>query len=156
MQNVISAFPVLCYCVALVLGFLDISQPFGSAGLSPLLQWMLSLGLGLPSLWAALSHAAFSERVAASIGWAPSPFQKEIAGANLGIGLGAVAASTLGAPAAWAMTIMAAGFLWSAAAVHVSDMVRRKNFAINNAGPIFWWDMLTPLTLFILLVLRTA
>ena len=86
-----------------------------------------------------------------SIGWAPSPFQKEIAGANLGIGLGAVAASMLGAPAAWAMTIMAAGFLWSAAAVHVSDMVRRKNFAINNAGPIFWWDILTPLTLFILL-----
>jgi hypothetical protein len=156
MQNLISAFPALCYCVALVLGFLDICQPFGSAELTPLLQWMLSLGLGLPSLWAALSHAAFSDRVAQSIGWAPSPFQKEIAGANLGIGLGAVAASVLGVPAAWAMTFMAAGFLWSAAAVHVTDMVRRKNFAINNAGPIFWWDILTPLTLFILLLLRAA
>jgi len=156
MQNLISAFPVLCYCVALVFGFLDIGQPFGSPQLSPLLQWMLSLGLGLPSLWAALSHAVFSDRVAQSIGWAPSPFQKEIAGANLGIGLGAIAASGLGAPAAWAMTVMAAGFLWSAAAVHVSDMVRRKNFAINNAGPIFWWDILTPLTLFILLLLRAA
>ncbi len=156
MQNLISAFPVLCYCVAFVFGFLDIGQPFGNAELGPLLQWMLTLGLGLPSLWAALSHAVFSERVAASIGWAPSPFQKEIAGANLGIGLGAVAASALGAPAAWAMTVMAAGFLWSAAAVHVADMVRRKNFAINNAGPIFWWDILTPLTLFILLLLRAA
>jgi hypothetical protein len=156
MQNLISAFPVLCYCVALVLGFLDIGQPFGDAELNPLLQWMLSLGLGLPSLWAALSHAVFSNRVAQSIGWAPSPFQKEIAGANLGIGLGAIAASGLGAPAVWAMTVMAAGFLWSAAAVHVSDMVRRKNFAINNAGPIFWWDILTPLTLFVLLLLRAA
>jgi hypothetical protein len=156
MQNLISAFPVLCYCVAFVFGFLDIGQPFGNAELGPLLQWMLTLGLGLPSLWAALSHAVFSERVAASIGWAPSPFQKEIAGANLGIGLGAVAASALGAPGAWAMTVMAAGFLWSAAAVHVADMVRRKNFAINNAGPIFWWDILTPLTLFILLLLRAA
>jgi len=156
MRNLISAFPVLCYCVALVFGFLDIGQPFGNAELNPLLQWMLSLGLGLPSLWAALSHAVFSDRVAQSIGWAPSPFQKEIAGANLGIGLGAIAASVLGAPAAWAMTFMAAGFLWSAAAVHVSDMVRRKNFAINNAGPIFWWDILTPLTLFILLLLRAA
>jgi hypothetical protein len=156
MQNLISAFPVLCYCMALGLGFLDIGQPFGSPELSPLLQWMLSLGLGLPSLWAALSHAVFSNRVAQSIGWAPSPFQKEIAGANLGIGLAAIAASVLGAPAAWAMTVMAAGFLWSAAAVHVSDMVRRKNFAINNAGPIFWWDILTPLTLFILLLLRAG
>ena len=156
MQQVISAFPALCYGAALVLGLLGISQPFGSADMSPPLQWMLSLGLGLPSLWAALSHAAFSERVAASIGWAPSPFQKEIAGANLGIGLGALAASVLGPEAAWAMTVMAAGFLWSAAAVHVADMVRRRNFAINNAGPIFWWDILTPLTLFILLLLRAG
>src|SRR5665811_795652 len=83
MQNVISAFPALCYCAALVLGFLDVDQPFGRAALTPLLQWMLSLGLGLPSLWAALSHAVAEHRVAQSIGWAPSPFQKEIAGACL-------------------------------------------------------------------------
>ena len=154
MQTLISAFPALCYCAALVLGFLDVDQPFGSAALTPYLQWMLSLGLGLPSLWAALSHAAFSDRVAQSIGWAPSPFQKEIAGANLGIGLGAIAASALGPEAAWTMTVMAVGFLWSAATVHVFDMVKRKNFAINNAGPIFWWDILTPLTLLIALLLR--
>jgi hypothetical protein len=43
------------------------------------------------------------------------------------------------------MLVMAASFLWSAAAVHIADMVRNKNFAINNAGPIFWWDILTPL-----------
>jgi Family of unknown function (DUF6790) len=156
MQQLISAFPALCYCAALALGFLEVRQPFASAELTPLLQWMLSLGLGLPSLWAALSHAAFSERVAASIGWAPSPFQKEIAGANLGIGIGAIAASVLGPQAAWAMTIMAAGFLWSAAAVHVADMVRRRNFAINNAGPIFWWDLLIPLTLFIALLIHAG
>jgi hypothetical protein len=40
--------------------------------------------------------------------------------------------------------------------VHVADMVRNKNFAINNAGPIFWWDVLTPLTLLIALVLRAS
>jgi Family of unknown function (DUF6790) len=115
---------------------------------------MLSLGLGVPSLWAAFSHAFMSERVAKSIGWAPSPFQHEIAGANLSIGLGAIAASHLGVPAAWAMSVMAAGFLWSAAAVHISSMVRSDNFAINNAGPIFWWDTLTPLTLLILLLVH--
>jgi len=150
------AGPALCYAAAIALGFLEFDQPFGSAELSPLLQWMLSLGLGLPSLWAALSHAVFSERVAQSIGWAPNPFQKEIAGANLGIGLGAIAASVLGPEAAWAMTVMAAGFLLGAASVHIADMVRRKNFAINNAGPIFWWDILTPLTLLILLLLRAG
>lgn len=153
MQQLISAFPALCYAAAVTLGFLDIGQPFGASGLEPVLQWMLSLGLGVPSLWAAFSHAVFPGRVAESIGWAQSPFQKEIAGANLGIGLGAIAASILGPQAAWAMTVMAAGFLWSAAAVHVADMIRRKNFAINNAGPIFWWDILTPLTLLIALLI---
>jgi hypothetical protein len=122
---------------------------FGSAELSPLVQWLLFLSLGLVSLWSALSHAVFTDVVAKSIGWAPSPFQYEIAGANLGIGLGAIAASVLGVQAAWAMLVMAASFLWSAAAVHIADMVRNKNFAINNAGPIFWWDILTPLTLLI-------
>ncbi len=34
MQNLISAFPVLCYCVAFVFGFLDIGQPFGNAELA--------------------------------------------------------------------------------------------------------------------------
>lgn len=153
MQQLISALPALCYAAAVTLGFLEISQPFGSKALEPILQWMLSLGLGVPSLWAAFSHAVFGDRVARSIGWAPSPFQKEIAGANLGIGLGAFAASLLGPEAAWAMTVMAAGFLWSAAAVHVTDMVKRRNFAINNAGPIFWWDILTPLTLLIALLI---
>jgi hypothetical protein len=154
MQNLISAFPAVCYAAALVLGFLDVDQPFGSSELSPLLQWMLSLGLGVMSLWSAFSHAVYTDRVAKSIGWAPSPFQHEIAGANLGIGLGAIAASVLGVAAAWAIWFMAASFLWSAAAVHVADMVKRKNFAINNAGPIFWWDILTPLTILIALLLR--
>ena len=154
MHYLIAALPILCYGAALIFGFLNVTLPFGSAELSPLIQWMLFLGLGIPSLWAALSHAVFTDRVANSIGWAPSPFQKEIAGANLGIGLGAIAASVLGTHAAWAMTIMAAGFLWSAASVHIYDMVRRRNFAINNAGPIFWWDILAPLTLFIALLLR--
>jgi hypothetical protein len=34
-------------------------------------------------------------------------------------------------------------------------MVRNRNFAINNAGPVFWWDVLTPLTLLMLLLLTT-
>jgi hypothetical protein len=44
----------------------------------------------------------------------------------------------------------------SAAAVHFADMVRNKNFATNNVGPIFWWDILTPLTLLIALLLRAS
>jgi hypothetical protein len=152
MHFLMASLPIAFYLAAFVFGYLGIQQPFGSTELTLTLQWMLTLGLGIPSLWAAVGHSLNSERVAKSIGWLPSPFQKEIAGANLGIGLGAIAASVTGAGAAWAMFFMAAGFLWSAAAVHVADMRQRKNFAINNAGPIFWWDIITPLTILLLLL----
>lgn len=152
MHFLMAALPVVFYLIALLLGSLGVRQPFGSADLGPTLQWMLTLGLGIPSLWAAVGHSLNSEHVAKSIGWLPSPFQKEIAGANLGIGLGAIAASIGGPSAAWAIFLMAAAFLWSAAAVHVMDMRERKNFAINNAGPIFWWDILTPFTILLLLL----
>jgi hypothetical protein len=156
MHTLISSLPILCYGVALVLGFVGIELPFASTELSPLIQWTLFLALGLLSLWSAFAHAVFTDFTAQSIGWAPSPFQKEIAGANLGIGLGAIAAAVLGHTAAWTIFFVAASFLWSAAAVHVADMVHNKNFAINNAGPIFWWDILTPLTLLIALLLRAS
>lgn len=152
MRQLMAAMPIAFYLAALCLGYLGIHQPLGSESLSPTLQWMLTLALGVPSLWAAVGHSLDSERVAKSIGWLPSPFQKEIAGANLGLGLGAIVASSGGRGAAWAIFFMAAAFLWSAAAVHVADMRERKNFAINNAGPIFWWDIVTPFTILLLLL----
>jgi len=152
MHNVIASLPIALYVGALVLGLLGIELPFASAELSPLAQWMLVLSLALQSLWAAFGHLCVTERVAQSIGWPASPFQHEIGSANLGIGVGAIVASVLGTSAAWAIFFVAACFLWGAAIVHIRDMVRRKNFAINNAGPIFWWDILTPLTLLIALL----
>jgi hypothetical protein len=152
MNLVLASLPLVFYVAAWILGVAGVAQPFGDTAMPPTLQWMLSLGLGVPSLWAALGHSLRSEEVAKSIGWSTSPFQKEIAGANLGIGIGAISASVLGVPAAWAMFFMAAGFLWSAAAVHIIEMIENKNFAINNVGPIFWWDLLTPATILILLL----
>lgn len=152
MHILIASLPIILYVVALILGLLGVGLPGGAGDLGPLGQWILFLALGVTSLWSANAHAFATERVAKSIGWPASPFQKEIAGANLGIGLGAIAAAFIGRPAGWAIFVVAAGFLWSAAATHVSDMVKSRNFAINNAGPIFWWDIITPLTLLIVLV----
>jgi hypothetical protein len=149
-----SSLPIILYVAALILGFFGVRLPGGAGDLGPLAHWVLFLALGVMSLWSAYSHAFATELVARSIGWPPSPFQKEIAGANLGIGLGAIAAAFIGRPAGWAIFVVASSFLWSAAATHVWDMVKSKNFAINNAGPIFWWDIITPLTLLILLVVE--
>jgi len=57
MKQLVAALPAIFYAVALTLGFLGVPQPFGAESLGPTLQWMLSLGLGVPSLWSAFSHA---------------------------------------------------------------------------------------------------
>jgi hypothetical protein len=153
MNLIVASIPIVLYAFALVLGIIGVAVPGGDAGLTPLAQWILLASLGVQSLWAAFGHLCAPELVATSIGWQTSPFQQEVGGANLGIGVAAIAATFLGTPAGWAVFLMAASFLWGAALVHVRDMVRDKNFAINNAGPIFWWDVLTPATLLIALVL---
>lgn len=51
------------------------------------------------------------------------------------------------------ITAMGACFQWGAAKVHAQDMIGEKNFSINIAGPMYFWDILTPLTLIIGLVM---
>jgi hypothetical protein len=154
MHILIASLPIILYLLAVLLGLFGVHLPGGADDLGPLAQWVLFLALGVTSLWSANAHAFATERVAGSIGWPASPFQKELAGANLGMGLGAIAAAFIGQPAAWAIVLVGASFLWSCAATHVWDMMKTKNFAINNAGPIFWWDTITPLTLIIVLLLQ--
>jgi len=149
---ILAFIPAVLYLTALALGLGGVALPYASMDLSPLAAWMLVVSLGLHSLWAAFGHLAATEMVAESIGWETSPFQIEIGWANLGIGAGAIAAAFLGFGAAVAMTVMAACFLWGAAKVHTEEMLREKNFSINNAGPIYVWDILTPLTLIVALI----
>lgn len=154
MSPVMAFVPAALYVVALLLGVAGVHVPAAGDGLAPLAQWMLLVSLGLQSLWAFLGHVFVAEPVARSIGWEASPFQFEVGVANLGIGVSAIAATWLGHPAGWAVFLMSACFLWGAALGHVRDMVRERNFAINNAGPIFWWDIITPLTLLIVLLVE--
>ena len=153
MHPAMAFVPVVLYVLALVLGIAGVGLPGAGAGQAPLAQWMLFLSLGLQSLWAFVGHVFAAEPVARSIGWETSPFQFEVGVANLGIGLGAIGAAFLGAPAGWAVLLVAAAFLGGAALGHLREMVAERKFAINNAGPIFWWDILTPLTLFVGLLL---
>lgn len=113
------------------------------------LSWILFFAVGVIGVWAFFGHAFRSQQVAASIGWQTSPFQFEVAVANLGLGVAGVLAPWHSTDYAIAITIVGSCFLWGAAWGHVREMIVNKNFAINNAGPIFWTDILIPLTLWI-------
>lgn len=115
-------------------------------------QWFIFFAVGVVGIWAFMCHALIPGRAAVSIGWAPSPFQFEVAVANLGMGVAGLLAPWFRLSYSVAVGIMISCFSWGAAYGHVKQMIVAHDYAINNAGPIFWTDILIPLVLWILLV----
>jgi hypothetical protein len=115
---------------------------------------LYSIGIvGFNGLIGFLVHTIWADVVAESIGWATgSPFQQEVAGANLAIGL-------IGFLGFWRrdfwlpFLIAKAIFGWTAGVVHILDIVANANLAPNNAGTILAWDFLLPVVLFALYAL---
>lgn len=119
-----------------------------------LLRYINLVPVGLMGLWGAVGHLIFPAQSARAIGWATSPFQTEVGVANLGIGLAGLVGAFY---ADWgfrlAVAIVTAGFLGGAAATHIVDIIKTGNMAMGNAGPILYTDLLTPISLLILLAI---
>lgn len=116
---------------------------------------MYAVGIvGFHGFTSFFAHTVFADQVAASIGWAAgSPFQTEVAGANLAIG--AIGFLGFWNKDFWLPFIIAKlGFAWTAGVTHVVDIMQHGNFAVNNAGPILYWDFLMPVALLALYVLQ--
>ena len=117
---------------------------------------MVTFGIGgFASIASFITHFFFSDMVAISIGWPPgSPFQKEVAGANLAVGL-------LGFLGFWRRdfwlpyVIAKTAFLWIAGITHVVDLVQHQNLATGNAGLTLYMDFIWPLVYILLLWLTT-
>ena len=102
-------------------------------------------------------HLFFADQVAESIGWAAgSPFQTEVAFANLAVGV--LGAATFWRRDFWLPFLIVSSIVgWGAGFTHVLDIVRTGNHAPNNAGPILYTDFLMPLARIVLYVLyRTS
>ncbi|MBK7199580.1 DUF6790 family protein [Candidatus Amarolinea dominans] len=117
---------------------------------------MVTFGIGgFASIASFITHFFFSDMVAISIGWPPgNPFQKEVAGANLAVGL-------LGFLGFWRRdfwlpyVIAKTAFLWIAGITHVVDLVQHQNLATGNAGLTLYMDFIWPLVYILLLWLTT-
>ncbi len=116
-----------------------------------LFRWVILLGAGVGSLYAAGMHIFFGPQTAANIGWGTSPFQYEVGVANLGFGLLCVLAFRASHAFRVAAVTGLACWLWGAALVHLREMAVAHNFAPGNAGVWFWTDVLLPLLLMVLL-----
>ena len=96
------------------------------------------------------AHAFLSDTIANSIGWpAGNPFQIEVAGANLGIGL--IGYLGFWRRDFWLPYIIARTcFMWTAGVIHVIEIVKNQNLSPGNAGPIMYWDFIWPAVLAVL------
>jgi len=119
-----------------------------------LFAWFLLFSVGISFLYNFVMHVFFSEMAAAFIGWATSPFQKEVGFASLGFSMLGFLAFRGGFQMRLAAIVGIACFLWGAAAGHVVQMVEAHNFAPGNAGVIFYTDILLPLLGFVFLAMQ--
>ncbi|WP_211236343.1 DUF6790 family protein [Desulfovibrio inopinatus] len=108
------------------------------------LSWFLFLNIGISFLYNFVIHAFYGDMVAHFIGWAPSPFQFEVATASLGFGLVGVLAFKASLSFRCAAILGPSCFLLGAAAGHIKDMIVHHNFAPGNAGAVFYTDIVIP------------
>lgn len=109
-----------------------------------LIKYMMLLSIGLAGIWGFYYHAFKPIMAAEFIGWKNSPFQFEVAVANLGMGLAGIIGFFRTVEFAFSTWVFTASFLWGASWGHVKQVIETGNMAAGNAGPIFYTDLLIP------------
>jgi hypothetical protein len=116
------------------------------------LNYLVPIAIGLGGLLAFAGHAFRADDVARSIGWPTgSPFQFEVAVANLAFGVLGLLSAKLRDGFRTATVLGYGIFLEGAAYGHVREILEAGNWSINNAGPVLVLDILFPILLVALL-----
>lgn len=112
-------------------------------------RWVALFALGFTGIYTFVMHAFYPDFTAASIGWASSPFQYEVAMADLAFGALGILSFNASYGFRLATVIGSTCWLWGDATGHIYQMIKYNNFAIGNAGSWFWMDVFIPLILII-------
>lgn len=145
---------ILVALVALIKNKINNEPLTGLIIIRTFLLSFLVISVGIGSIWAFIGHAFMSAMVARSIGWAAgSPFQLEVAFANLAIGILGILCYFFRDNFWVATVIVSSIFLLGAAYVHLINIISYSNYSAGNAGTIFFMDIIGPVILIILLIL---
>lgn len=115
------------------------------------LSWYMLLPIGISNLINFVFHVFFGEMTARFIGWADSPFQREVGFASLGIGIAGVLAFRAGLPFRFAAFIPPAVFSLGAAGGHIYEMIAANNYSPGNVGLVLPSDIIIPIAGLILI-----
>ena len=117
-------------------------------------SYFILCSIALSYLYNFVAHVFFGEVVARFIGWADSPFQREVGFASLGFAVVGLLAFRGSFDMRVAAVVGPACFLLGAAGGHILEILRTGNLAPGNAGVILYTDIALPLIGFALLWLQ--
>ncbi|QLE70226.1 hypothetical protein FGW37_00070 [Streptomyces rectiverticillatus] len=148
-----SALPLVWVLVAAVGALIRTRHsPSRRAALETWQRWWAVAALGCGSLWLTIAFVTIPDGMAATIGFNRSPFEFEIAFANLALAVMGFRAASPSATARERITVgLGAGmFLWGAVIGHVYQWFANGNHAPGNGGGVLVCDVLFPAVMIIL------
>ena len=151
-QYSLSNFSLSMFILAIVLAILNRFINRTPSFYEILYRWVAFLALGITGIYSFVMHGFFPAFTAATIGWQTSPFQFEIAVANLGFGIVAILSTRRNYEFRQAAIIANTIWLWGDAVGHAHQMSIAQNYSSGNAGTWFCMDILIPLVTIICLV----
>jgi len=140
-------FGLIMLVLALILGAMQWATQQRLPSPEIFYRWVALLPVGLTSIYGFIMHAFFPDYTAGVIGWANSPFQFEVAIANLSIGVIALISNRANYDFRLATVIACTCWFWGDACGHIYQMVAHHNFAPGNAGSWFYLDIIIPIIL---------
>ena len=149
MQNLCVVMLVLSILISLAMHYLSKSR---LSLAEEMYRWVVAVGFGLVGIYAFMLHAFFQSAAAKTIGWQPSPFEYEVAVANLAFGLLAVMSFRASFGFRLATVVGITFWQWGDAIGHVYQMANAHNLSPGNAGVWFWCDVIIPVVLMVLMI----
>ncbi|MFB8003251.1 DUF6790 family protein [Nocardia sp. NPDC056000] len=146
-----SAFPLVWIVIAVVGALVRTRHsPSRAAALETWQRWWAVAALGCGSLWMTIAFLTAPDVMATAIGFDRTPFQFEIAFANLGLAVMGFRAASAGARERITIGLGAGMFLWGAAIGHVYQWFAHGDHAPGNTGGVLVCDILFPAVMIIL------
>ncbi len=112
-----------------------------------LCRYMLLFPVGVVGIFGFFLHAFAPVYAADRMGWQTSPFQFEVAAANLGVGIAGITAFWKNWDFALGVTLIAFFFIMGGAYSHLFEVLFSQDYNPANTGMIIYPDILISLIL---------
>ncbi|WP_433656266.1 DUF6790 family protein [Nocardia sp. CA-128927] len=146
-----TSFPLIWPLIAVVGALVATRRsPSRQAALETWQRWWAVVALGFGSLWMTFTFLTVPEVMATAIGFDSTPFQFEIAFANLGLAVMGFRAVSATARERITIGLGAGMFLWGALIGHVYQWFANGDHEPGNTGGVLVCDLLFPAVMIIL------